>query len=263
MLRLKATNKINDTQRYSIDHSCTNYDEETRSKYRHLYHDWKLRFRGRKSLCCARRFTHQTYGREYDKHNTMIRYIVMVSATVLLVGSWFPGILLICHGYLSSQTSDMKASVYPMNIYLPSQDLRIVVAYDPKVMIPIVNMRLQPSIFNEIHRSKLRDNTDSFESETCRAMGTWQLQRHPNCNMLHEVSQRSNDFIATKLLSSGSYRDTWLIYWNGVSYAMKTLVSEDEMSARNLDRHRRDAIIMEMLSSSIHIPNIYAHCTLF
>lgn len=122
------------------------------------------------------------------------------------------------------------------------------------------NTPLLPFFYVENHKSKLRDNTDELEVGDCKAMGQWQLQSYPNCNLLHEISEKSNNYRDTKLLANGAYRDTWLIHWNGVPYAMKTLVSTDEMSARNLDRHRRDAIAMSMLSSSIHIPNIYAHC---
>jgi hypothetical protein len=120
----------------------------------------------------------------------------------------------------------------------------------------VTNNMLLPAYYEEKRQFLLRDDTDQFEVGDCKAMGNWQLESHPTCNMLHEV----NDYLTTKLLSSGSYRDTWLIHWNGVEYALKTLTSEDDMKARNLERHRRDAIIMSMLSSSLHIPNIYAHC---
>ena len=123
----------------------------------------------------------------------------------------------------------------------------------------ITNNTLLPAYYEEKRQFLLRDDTDQFEVGDCKAMGNWQLESHPTCNMLHEV----NDYLATKLLSSGSYRDTWLTHWNGVEYALKTLTSEDDMKARNLERHRRDAIIMSMLSSSLHIPNIYAHCESF
>ncbi len=114
---------------------------------------------------------------------------------------------------------------------------------------------LLPFVFDEKHESLLSDNTDIFETHDCKAMDLWQLESHPSCNLLHEIRD-----IDRKLLSSGSYRDTWLVRHDKTAFAVKTLVFEDEMSARNLERHRRDAVIMSMLTSSIHIPNIYAHC---
>ena len=125
---------------------------------------------------------------------------------------------------------------------------------------PMDNETLLPFLFDEHHKAKIRDDTDPFEVGDCKAMGSWQLEYHPNCNMIHEISERSNDYRGTYFLSNGSYRDTWLVHWNGMPYAMKSLVSDDKMSARNLERHRRDAVIMSMLGSSVHIPNIFAHC---
>ena len=117
------------------------------------------------------------------------------------------------------------------------------------------NHDLLPFDFIEQYEPKMIDNTDNFESEECKPMGQWQLESLPNCNVVHEFRGSER-----QLISSGSYRETWLILENDVAFAMKTLVFQDSVSARNLDRHRRDAVIMSKLTSSIHIPNIYAHC---
>lgn len=117
------------------------------------------------------------------------------------------------------------------------------------------NDDLLPFDFIEQYEPKMKDDTDSFESEDCKPMGQWQLESLPSCNAVHEVRGSER-----KLISSGSYRETWLVLVNGAAFAMKTLVFQDSVSARNLDRHRRDAVIMSKLTSSIHIPNIYAHC---
>ena len=121
----------------------------------------------------------------------------------------------------------------------------------------IASQKLLPFIFDEHHKPLLRDDTDSFETQNCKAMGSWQLESHPSCNLVHEIGDTDKT-----LLSNGSYRDTWLVFWDKSAFAMKTLVFEDDMSARNLERHKRDAVIMSMLTSSIYIPDIYAHCEL-
>jgi hypothetical protein len=159
--------------------------------------------------------------------------------------------------------------IYPMNVHISSQDNSLMNLNYTHNILPTStstsththNKTLLPTFFDdENYKSKLRDNTDDFEVGDCKAMGQWQLEIHPSCNMLHEINERSNNYLETRLLGSGSYRDTWLIHWNGVAYAMKTLVSEDDVSARNLERHRRDSVAMSVLSPSIYIPNIYAYC---
>ena len=153
--------------------------------------------------------------------------------------------------------------IYPICVFLQSDyyiNTNEFRSSNPICVSASYDDKLYPFIFNEHHRSRLRNDVDSFEEGDCKAIGAWQLQYDPTCNMLHEVSQRSNDYQNTKLLSNGSYRDTWMMKWHDSTYAMKTLKSSNELSLRNLDRHRRDAVIMSMLSSSIHIPNIYANC---
>ena len=118
-----------------------------------------------------------------------------------------------------------------------------------------------------------RDDDDDDEAKDklpeidhdCVPMGQWQLELHTNCNMIHEIGERSEDLsYETKLKSNGSYRETWLIYWNDEALALKALkLRREEKDALYFDRHRQDAVVSSMLTSSKHIPNIYAHCKSF
>lgn len=190
------------------------------------------------------------------------RVSFMAILLLTLVISWGMAILaVVMFKEVSPRYSSLKSiKTHPKNIHLPHQE-------NLSYAIPLQNQELLQPFYLLLeqnlkkHKLKFKDNSESFETSECKAMGKWQLDSYPNCNMIHEINQLNNDYVSTKLLSSGSYRDTWLIRWtNGDLFVMKTLVYEDEMSSRNLDRHRRDAVIMSQLKLSIHIPNIYAHC---
>jgi hypothetical protein len=70
-----------------------------------------------------------------------------------------------------------------------------------------------------------------------------------------------------RLISNGYWRDVWKIETNrngpkefSETYVLKTMRYKHEYVPRNFDRHRRDAVAMERLSSSPYIMNIYASC---
>eukprot|EP00957_Ditylum_brightwellii_P175082 13330501-Ditylum_brightwellii.AAC.1 len=53
------------------------------------------------------------------------------------------------------------------------------------------------------------------------------------------------------LVGGGNYRDTWLVKdMTGKKLALKTLVYDGDFSKRNEDRHRRDALVSEQMTSS-------------
>lgn len=121
------------------------------------------------------------------------------------------------------------------------------------------------------HEGYVESRGDNYDEEKdklpdidhdCVPMGQWQLELHTNCNMIHEIGERSEDLsYETKLKSNGSYRETWLIYWNDEAFALKALkLRREEKDALYFDRHRQDAVVSSMLTPSKHIPNIYAHC---
>jgi hypothetical protein len=129
----------------------------------------------------------------------------------------------------------------------------------------------------------------------------WQLSDNMNCNVVHEAStgfQRpyklSNEEVdreddeksdeekeeksgsdvddkhshqeVTRLVNWGAYRQVWMIRdYDGVTKrAMKTLIATSKSRSfdlRNQDRHRRDAVAFDQLTSSPLIVDIYAHCS--
>lgn len=138
-----------------------------------------------------------------------------------------------------------------------------------------------------------------FETDECKAQWAWQKQSIPTCNPIHEVDmtnpillhQRqlqqqehnvSNDSEALRLVANGFWRDLWIVQTATTSnriilqqedasllpsqhdtankFVLKTIRYQHPFFPRNFDRHRRDAMAMERLTSSPYIVNIYAFC---
>lgn len=97
----------------------------------------------------------------------------------------------------------------------------------------------------------------------------WGWTPKPVCNNLHEVSidpvlQQAYDI---RYLSHGYYRDTWLLDPRrpelvGREFILKTLrlIEDHEFDYWNLRKVEKEAIIMEGLSASKLIVDIYGHC---
>jgi hypothetical protein len=243
--------------------TCVHDDDNNAKFYHNKYKHNIVLSHKTKMIVLARKIRHSIT--QLAPSTFSFRVSFMTILLLALVVSWSMIVLLVVmFKVVSSPRGSSSKSIktlYPKNLHLPHQE-----DLSYAVIIPQNEERLQS--FNLLfehnlqnHKLKFKDNSESFETEECKAMGKWQLELYPNCNMIHEINQLNNDYRSTKLLSSGSYRDTWLIQWSyGDLFVMKTLVYEDDMSSRNLDRHRRDAVIMSKLKLSIHIPNIYAHC---
>lgn len=107
---------------------------------------------------------------------------------------------------------------------------------------------------------------DPLETDTCKAQYEWQLSSKPACNLLmeHDLTHleldQNNEEPFVRILSNGYWRDVWKMQENGEMTVLKTLRYEHDYKPRNYDRHRRDAVAMEQLSSSQWVMNIYAFC---
>lgn len=112
-----------------------------------------------------------------------------------------------------------------------------------------------------------------FETEKCKAQYEWQLTSFPTCNIVHEVDML-HDQINKDLwfIADGHYRDVWS--WDHLSlvngdnktkdkerFALKTLRYMHNFDERSFDRHRRDALVMERLTSSNYVIDIFSYCT--
>lgn len=105
-----------------------------------------------------------------------------------------------------------------------------------------------------------------WEEDDCKAQYEWQKKSFPTCNKLHEndltdlhAETRSDEHV--RLLANGYWRDVWLYdYAPQDQVVVKTIRYEHDFEERNYDRHRRDAVAMEHLTSSNHVVDIYAYC---
>jgi serine/threonine protein kinase len=108
----------------------------------------------------------------------------------------------------------------------------------------------------------------------------WQSFHFPTCLDIHaidlpKVRQQQQDQVLGPvhsaplgLLGNGFWRTVWAVHPRGEplfhaaseTAALKLMRAHHDWDARNFERHRRDALVMERLSSSPHIVDIYGHC---
>ena len=111
-----------------------------------------------------------------------------------------------------------------------------------------------------------RGRAEPFETKVCRAQYEWQLALRSTCNEVHQMD--INDLRAkieseerARIVASGYWRDTWVVRdYAQRERALKTMRYEHEFEERNFDRHRRDALASERLSSSASIVDIFSFC---
>jgi serine/threonine protein kinase len=117
-------------------------------------------------------------------------------------------------------------------------------------------------------RKKLKKSMENLRPGCVRA--DWQSFSFPNCNDVHEIDLASirnrqkttNETIG--VLNHGMWRTVWAVDprqdATAELQALKVIKSEHEVDDRNFDRHRRDALVMERLTSSPNIVDIYGFC---
>lgn len=157
-----------------------------------------------------------------------------------------------------------------------------------RILRPIGNRKAQLAIIDD-------DDYYTYNSlnpdlnETCQLKFDWQKKSSPNCNTLHEFdvatpfrTTSNNDDEKLKnrfsIISEGYWRSVFLVNEDGSVHQVqktnnrtkqtsnnnnvifKSIRFSHEFSPRNLDRMRRDALIMEQLTSSSFVIDIYAFC---
>eukprot|EP00934_Nitzschia_sp_Nitz4_P007085 Nitzschia sp. Nitz4//scaffold21_size171442//91072//93100//NITZ4_002171-RA/size171442-augustus-gene-0.184-mRNA-1//1//CDS//3329542441//7075//frame0 len=102
--------------------------------------------------------------------------------------------------------------------------------------------------------------SEKFETGHCKAMYKWQTQSFPNCNSVFEQDLTQLRKEQVRLIANGYWRDVWRVQAANDTVALKTLRYVHKISARNFDRHRRDALAMDQLTSSRWIVDIHSYC---
>jgi hypothetical protein len=117
-----------------------------------------------------------------------------------------------------------------------------------------------------IERKEKRKSMEHLKPGCFRA--DWQDFSFPTCNDIHEIDLESirirqkttNETIG--VLNHGMWRTVWAVdpYLATELQALKVIKGEHEVDDRNFDRHRRDALVLERLTSSPNIVDIYGFC---
>mmetsp|Transcript_42420 Transcript_42420/g.47915 ORF Transcript_42420/g.47915 Transcript_42420/m.47915 type:complete len:567 (-) Transcript_42420:88-1788(-) len=118
--------------------------------------------------------------------------------------------------------------------------------------------------------------------EDCIAQYDWQEKMFPTCNHVMEIDMTNlnladnknngDDLLFSahsfsKLISAGYWRDVWSVKnlprkqnEDIETFVLKSMRYTHDYVPRNYDRHRRDAVAMERLTSSAFVMDIYAAC---
>ena len=135
---------------------------------------------------------------------------------------------------------------------------------------------------NLIKRKQIEDDKNYLHTheqvyeEECIPMSSWQETSFPNCNSIHEIGYsekiHSNEF---RYVASGGFNDVFQVQdrYEGLdpSLAMKILSPKrspfflalpigSQYNDRNFDRARQDALIVERLTKSPYVPDVYGYC---
>lgn len=124
----------------------------------------------------------------------------------------------------------------------------------------VVRMNRKLNVNQERERQESLGNREPFETHDCKAQHAWQIQTHPTCNLIYEWDMLED---AVDLLAHGFWRDVWTAREEatGELRILKTLRYNHSFTTVNYERHRRDAMAMERLTSSLYVVDIYAYCS--
>mmetsp|Transcript_11570 Transcript_11570/g.24671 ORF Transcript_11570/g.24671 Transcript_11570/m.24671 type:complete len:548 (-) Transcript_11570:78-1721(-) len=106
---------------------------------------------------------------------------------------------------------------------------------------------------------------DPLYEGDCVPMQKWQETSFPNCNLIHELDFRGKSTTSEfEYYAKGGYNH---IFWlneydkeNDPELVMKILQYGTSYSDRNFDRVRRDGLILERLTQSPYVLDIYGFC---
>lgn len=103
----------------------------------------------------------------------------------------------------------------------------------------------------------------------CQPMNSWQTESKPTCNSIHERDlgflTYDTDYQAleqVRLLAHGYFRDVYMVKDSDfqTNVALKTGRWERIYDAYMMERHRMDAVVMDQLTRSPHVMDIYGFC---
>jgi serine/threonine protein kinase len=178
-------------------------------------------------------------------------------------------------GYQCRQKDGCKVSPRPKRVvhYVYDEAKQIYAMITPVVSTP--QQRLVEPLGNLRRQEKIKttknyvEQVDPVETDDCKLRYEWQKSFRPTCNMLHEFdlstpSTPINGTVDTKyrIIGNGYWRDVWVTNNSALDEKLvfKSMIYEHDFTLRNFDRMRRDAAVMDRLSFSDYIIDLYGFC---
>lgn len=126
---------------------------------------------------------------------------------------------------------------------------------------------LRPTRTHGAKIGRRRFDDEEEEEHKCQSV-SWDQLYSPSCNMIHEFDlQRDEDEYDSTYLAHGYYRDVWSLRSRATlrgkteDMVVKTLrIAEHDFKIHAWQEILLDALIMERLTGSPRIMNIYGHC---
>jgi hypothetical protein len=264
-----SSNSRTTADNHSNDDSAVNNDSRNSKSLRYLP------FARKRAVGIGDIFTGRWWTQNYDRVAT---YLLMLSLTLWLVA------------ILWSPEQESLESGQPSRINVPLRE-RTRLRTQARGHIPPPVLPLQkPSPLEHLWHDAtdglsalVHTSTPPVPAKKSRKKGNreaipptcyrpeWQTYHFPSCNDVHDI--RLVDNLLHKrgklgdarlaLIADGLWRDVWTVAPRSPMkepIVMKIMKMEHEVDSRNFDRHRRDALTMERLTSSPNIVDIFGFC---
>ena len=120
------------------------------------------------------------------------------------------------------------------------------------------------------NETAVTDKDKPYPAPVCVPAAEWQAKHYPTCNLLHEVSwnglydtSRSNNHNESSVrhLGFGFASDAWRIGTAQDTIVLKTLRYHRPGAEFDIRKRRVEATIMERLTASPHVIDLYAYCS--
>jgi len=143
-----------------------------------------------------------------------------------------------------------------------------------KIRYPIVDSGYWEYLAKSREFSKTK--AESMYTDECEPQYRWQTSVYPTCNLVHEFADLTKlsypspppfspgrDREWGRLIANGFWRDVFILYEEVTDQyrVTKSLRYGHELTDRNYDRNRRDAMALERLTASHLVVNIFGYCS--
>jgi len=116
-------------------------------------------------------------------------------------------------------------------------------------------------------QTELKHYHDFHHTFQCRDV-SFKSDLYPNCNNFHEIDMGQRNYgFHISYIGSGFYRNVWHVHdvsrlsKHANDYALKTLQIDKNITSVSIADVGRDALVMEKLTGSPRITNIYGYCS--